>query len=250
MRFMRHHPPGRFGAEFPPLCAAAVCLSGLLVSPTTYAARPMITDDARVVDAKSCQIETWVKNNRDSTEYWALPACNFTGNLELTFGGARGKDDTGTQTTDVVFQGKTLFKPLESNGWGWGLAVGNVRHPAIHSDGNLIGDLYAYVPASFSFRDDRVVVHTNLGWLHEKESKRHRMTWGVGSESQLGERTWLIAETFGQNQGKPFYQVGFRHWIVPNHVQIDTTYGNRFGSNTGERWFSIGLRLLSAPFLP
>lgn len=40
----------------------------------------MITDDARTVDAKACQVETWVKFNRDSTEYWALPACNFTGN--------------------------------------------------------------------------------------------------------------------------------------------------------------------------
>jgi len=37
---------------------------------------------------------------------------------------------------------------------------------------------------------------------------------------------------------------------VPDHVQIDTTYGNRFGSGSEERWISIGLRLLSVPFLP
>lgn len=221
-----------------------------LAIPSAQAARPMITDDARVVDAKACQVETWVKRNPDSTEYWALPACNFTGNLEITLGGALGKDDTGTRTTDVVLQGKTIFKPLEPNGWGMGLAVGNVRHPAIHTDANLIGDLYAYVPTSFSFRDDRFVLHTNLGWLHEKVGHKDRMTWGVGSETQLAERTWLIAEGFGQDRGKPFYQFGFRHWLVPNHVQVDTTYGNRAGSGTEERWFSIGLRLLSVPFLP
>ena len=56
--------------------------------------------------------------------------------------------------------------------------------------------------------------------------------------------------TFGQNAGKPFYQIGVRHWIVPNRVQIDTTYGNQIDSNMDERWFSIGLRLLSVPFLP
>jgi len=33
-------------------------------------------------------------------------------------------------------------------------------------------------------------------------------------------------------------------------VQVDATYGNRAGSSTQERWFSIGLRLLSSPFLP
>jgi hypothetical protein len=33
-------------------------------------------------------------------------------------------------------------------------------------------------------------------------------------------------------------------------MQIDASYGNRFGRNTEERWFSIGLRLLPVPFLP
>ena len=74
------------------------------------------------------------------------------------------------------------------------------------------------------------------------------MTWGLGTEAQLTERTWLIAETFGQNQGKPFHQLGLRHWLVPDRIQLDATYGNRNGG--GERWFSIGLRLLTPAFLP
>ncbi|UJB67553.1 hypothetical protein YS110_21265 [Acidovorax sp. YS12] len=227
-----------------------LALAALLPWGAAQAARPMVTDDARIVDAKACQVESWVKRNQDSTEYWAQPACNFTGNLELSLGGAKGKDDGGTQTTDIVLQAKTLFKPLEPDGWGWGLAVGNVRHPAIHTGNNLLGDLYAYVPATFSLRNDRVLVHTNVGWLHEREARRHRMTWGLGTEVQWSASTWLIAEVFGQNQGKPFYQVGLRYWLVPDHVQVDTTYGNRAGSGAQERWFSIGLRLLSPAFLP
>ncbi|ODU60286.1 MAG: hypothetical protein ABT02_06835 [Comamonadaceae bacterium SCN 68-20] len=227
-----------------------LALAALLPWGAAQAARPMVTDDARIVDAKACQVESWVKRNQDSTEYWAQPACNFTGNLELSLGGAKGKDDGGTQTTDIVLQAKTLFKPLEPDGWGWGLAVGNVRHPAIHTGNNLLGDLYAYVPATFSLRNDRVLVHTNVGWLHEREAQRHRMTWGLGTEAQWSASTWLIAEVFGQNQGKPFYQVGLRYWLVPDHVQVDTTYGNRAGSGAQERWFSIGLRLLSPAFLP
>ncbi|WP_197685181.1 hypothetical protein [Herminiimonas arsenitoxidans] len=246
MRMTRFQYPGRFGAAFPPL---SVVLSLLLwaLATSAHAARPMITDDARIVDDKSCQLESWVKMNRGSTEYWAMPACNFSGNLEVTMGGSRTHDDAaGTFTSDQILQGKTLLKPLETNGWGAALTVGIDRHP---QSGNG-SDVYANVPLSFSFNDDKFVLHTNTGWLREQESKRDRLTWGLGSETQLTERTWLIAETFGQNQGKPSYQMGLRHWIVPNRIQIDTTYGNQFGSSTSQRWFSIGLRLLSLPFLP
>ena len=73
---------------------------------------------------------------------------------------------------------------------------------------------------------------------------------GLGSEILLTKNTWLIAETFGQNQGRPFFHVGFRYWLYPDHIQIDTTYGNRFGAGTDEQWFSVGLRLISPAFLP
>jgi hypothetical protein len=244
VRIARFQHPGRIKAAYPPLRPALLCAALLAVS-TAHAARPMVTDDARIVDAKACQLETWVKKNPDSTETWALPACNFTGNLELTVGGALTREASDTRTTDVVMQGKTLFKTMEPNGWGIGLAAGTVRHSQADTR-----DGYAYVPTSFSFGDDAVVVHTNVGWLREGETRRNRLTWGLGTEAQLAERTWLIAETFGQNPGKPFHQLGLRHWLVPDRVQLDATYGNRNGGGTGERWFSIGLRLLSVPFLP
>jgi hypothetical protein len=244
MRTTRFPHPRRFGAAHP-LFRLALLGPAILAATAVHAARPLITDDARTVDAKACQVESWVKKNPESTEAWALPACNFTGNLELTLGGAMTREAGRTQTTDVVMQGKTLFKTMEANGWGMGLAAGTVRHARADTR-----DWYAYVPISFSFRDDDVAIHTNLGWLREGETRRNRLTWGVGTEARLTESTWLIAESFGQNQGKPFLQLGVRHWLVPDRVQLDVTYGNRTGGGNGERWFSIGLRLLSVPFLP
>lgn len=243
--------PMRYGADFPPrrplralMFASAM---GLGVS-AAEAARPMVTDDARIVDAGACQVESWIKRNHSDTEYWAMPACNFTGNFELAFGAARGSDADGSRTTDIALQGKTLFRPLEANDWGAGLAFGAVRHPS-DSESNLIGDLYAFVPISASFNDDRLVVHTNLGWLHERSERSHRLTWGVGAEAQVTPRVWLIGETFGENKGSPLFQVGLRYWIVPDRVQLDATYGNSWPGRSQDRWVSIGLRLLSAPFL-
>lgn len=205
----------------------------------------MITDDARIVDAKACQVESWVRKNQDSTEYWALPSCNFSGNLELTAGGARTSDDAGTSTTAAVLQAKTLFRPLSTNDWGIGVAAGTIRRP------NLSGERewYAYIPASLSLKDDRVVLHANLGWVREQNTAQHKMTWGLSSELQMSARSWLVLESFGQNQGKPYYHAGVRFWVVPNHAQIDATVGNRVGSGSSDRWVSIGLRLLSLPFL-
>lgn len=225
----------------------ALALAACLGAGSAEAARPMITDDARIVDAKACQLESWVRRNEGSTEYWAMPACNPTGNLELTLGGSRGRVDGHVRTTDVQFQAKTLIKPLETDGWGMGVAVGTIRHP--HGAGSA-RDWYTYVPASFSFAGDKLVLHSNVGWMDAASAGTRYATWGLGSETRLAEHTWLIAETFGQDRRKPSYQFGLRHWVVPNRVQIDVTYGNRMGSGTQERWISFGLRLLSPPFLP
>ena len=228
----------------------ALLLSLMLIPfGTAQAARPMITDDARIVDDKACQLESWTRHNRDSDEYWALPACNFTGNLEVALGAGHTHVPNGRSTTETVFQGKTLFRQLEANSWSWGLAVGGARHNGKGQEG-IGNDYYAYLPATFSFRDDQVFMHTNLGWSRDGETKRQRATWGVGSELQLSPSTWLIGETFSQQSGRPFYQVGVRRWLVQDRIQIDATYGNRLGSESQQRWFSVGLRLLSLPFLP
>lgn len=223
--------------------------AALLLAPAVaHPARPMITDDARTVDAKACQVESWARTDRGSREYWALPACNFTGNLELTLGGAVTRDAEGSATSDVILQGKTLLKPLEANGYGVGLALGYAAHPAAQ-DGKALGDPYFYVPVSLSFADDRFVLHANAGARHVRNDHKARATWGLGSETLLTPRAYLIAETFGETRANAAVQIGIRYWIVPNHVQVDTTVGNQYGSKPGERWFSVGLRLISLPFL-
>jgi hypothetical protein len=227
----------------------AALIAALLLNPAVaYPARPMITDDARTVDAYACQVESWVRTNQGSREYWALPACNFTGNLELTLGGSRTSDATGSETSDIILQGKTLLKPLETNGYGVALAVGYAAHPAAQ-DHRLLGDPYFYVPVSFSFASDRVVLHTNAGARHVRDENKARATWGLGSETMITPRVYLIAETFGETRANASYQLGVRFWVVPNHVQVDTTYGNQYGDKHDPRWFSVGLRLLSVPFL-
>lgn len=214
-----------------------------LLPQLAFAARPLVTDDARLTTAGSCQLESWVRSNRDSREAWALPACNPTGNLELTLGGGRARSDGAPGTEDYVFQAKTLFRPLATNDWGWGLTLGTVRHPREYPGPNLLGNSYVTLPLSVSFDDDNVVLHANVGWLRERASGRRHLTWGTGGEFRLTERLSGIAEAFGDDRNKPYGQIGGRVQIVPDLIQVDATVGRQFAGPADSRWISLGLRL-------
>lgn len=216
-------------------------LAATVSLPSAHAARPMITDDARLTDPSACQLESWMHIHGQQRELWALPACNPGSNFELTLGGALAYNGGHPESGAQLIQGKTLLKPLVTNSYGIGLAAGYATQPGNSHSGNP----YFYLPLSFSLADDRVVLHTNLGYTRERENKENRLTWGLGSETQLTAKTWLIAEAYGQDRGSPFFQVGLRHWIVPGHVQVDTTYGSQVGQFSDQHWISIGLRLIS-----
>ncbi|KAA6123724.1 hypothetical protein [Cupriavidus cauae] len=218
----------------------------LCLSPLAWAARPLVTDDARIVDPQSCQLESWLRFNRDGTERWALPGCNFTGNFEWTFGGAvqRYGDGPGNAITDLQFQGKTVLKPVETNGYGVALTLGMTEYPKAERR-RTPGGLYLNLPLTVSMRDDRLLLHANFGATHDRAERQTRMTWGVAGEAAVSERWAMIAESFGESGDKPWIQLGARVWIVPQRVQVDMTWGTQLNQPRETRFVSIGLRLLS-----
>lgn len=241
------------GGAFRGTRVIALVATGVLlasgVAPDCLAARPMMTDDARITDAGACQLEAWKRNNRDSNEFWALPACNPTGNLELTLGGNELPDGSGGRTHDMVVQGKTLFRTLETGGYGIGLAAGLVRHTAPGPGQGRLSSAYFYVPASKSFLEDKLILHLNLGAQNNRDNGSKPLTWGIGTEINFTPRFALIAETYGDNHTRNFYQAGVRIWIIPNRWQIDSTFGAQAGSLGASRWWTIGIRLITPPFL-
>ena len=203
-----------------------------------HAARPFVTDDARVVDRGGCQIETFYKEQRaySGSEFWFLPACNPFG-LELTAGGNRIEDEHS-----VVLQGKTLLKPLQANGSGFALTLGT--YYVNPQDGRNVWSPYVNGIGSFSFLDDRAVVHANVGAIRDRIAGFDRGTWGLGLEALLvAPRLYGILETFGQYADKPTHHAGLRFWIVPNKFQVDSTVGNQNG-DPPQRFYSVGLRFL------
>lgn len=221
---------------------ACVCSGLALTWASAHAARPFMTDDARITTAESCQLESWTRQYRDRNENWVLPACNLTGNFEITAGAGRFHADGQTHSTDQVLQGKTLLRPLETNSWGWGVAFGVVRHAGSQAGSNNPGSRYIYLPLSWSMHDDQVVVHANLGWTHERQSQKNLTSWGLGAEYWVHPKVMLIAETFGDDRQKPLVQTGLRFSVIPGLLQIDATRGAQPHGHAHTRWTSFGLR--------
>ena len=227
------------------LLNAGAVVATIVVATNTHAGRPMVVEDAELLDEKSCQVETFVQRNRgESTEYWVVPSCNPTGNLEISIGGMRERA-SGERETHGVIQAKTVFREVEPGDWGVGLVVGNEWSRS----SRFWNDYYATVPFTFALRDERTLVHANIGWRHERDGRRDFLTAGLGLEYELSERNALSAETFVEDSGRPFYQVGYRHWLVQDRVQFDLSYGSRFGGGR-ERFATVGFVFVSPPFLP
>jgi hypothetical protein len=204
------------------LTCQALALFTLLFAPPAPAARPFVTDDARIVE--HCQVETFYKEQRNysGSEFWFLPACNAFG-FEITFGGNRIEGEH-----NEILQTKFLLKPLEPNGIGYALSLGWFG-----------GDPYFNAIASKSFLDDRLVVHANLGSFRDAGG-----IWGLGLEALLlRPRLYGILETYGQHRETPTWHYGLRFWVIPDRFQIDATRGEQTG--TGNRQFyTVGLRFL------
>jgi hypothetical protein len=237
---------GRTGAS-----GVFTLFAALLAAPgAATAARPLVTDDARVVDPGACQLETWTRIGDAGDEFWALPACSVIANLEMTAGvGVLPAERGGSPEHPVVqLQAKTLFPGLGTNRVGVGLAVGTVLRAHDQLDElnqDRLGEFYAYVPATVALLPERALVHLNLGARYRGEGAGGFMIWGVGTEVIVLGPFTAVAEVYGDAPGPSFTQAGLRISIVPDHVQIDATYGRRIPDGSDEEWATVGLRLIS-----
>ncbi len=229
-----------------PCAAVALIAAGLLSSGAVQAARPMNTDDANVVDPKSCQDESWFKKSRTSIERWSVPGCNFFADTEVSLG-TNLQTDSGLQSNRLyLLQAKKRWRVLESGDWGMSSTLGLVRSSQTGPAPAQVHDTYLNVPVTWSLGQDRFA-HLNIGWIKHKDQGQGAMTWGLGGEHPLHRRIIAIAETYGEQMQGTKYQLGLRFWVMPQRVQVDTTVGNAVGGSSSQRWLSIGLRLLTPP---
>lgn len=233
---------------------AWLIILGAWLCQSAHAARPMITDDANIVDAQSCQLESWVKTSQAGLERWAIPGCNLAWDTEFSLGGNAQNTTQGGDSQFWLFQAKKRWKKLETYSWGLSTTLGRVterpgRGQQLSNEAlppSSAQDTYLNVPITWAVASDRLV-HLNVGWIHHERLRVSHPTWGLGSELGLTPRSFVIAEVFGETGMQNKTQMGLRYWVSPQKLQLDTTYGQPLRGGKEERWISIGLRWLSDP---
>ncbi len=208
-----------------------------------WAGRPLVTDDAGLTEARACQMETWRQGSEDTSEWWALPACNPFGNFEVTAGLAALKSEGSDRVQSYLVQGKTLVRALENGNYGFGVAFGVLR-----PDQGQGGTDYAYVPLSLMSGNGATVAHFNLGWLRDRVLDAHRTTWGLAVEHAWTGRISTFGEVFGDNATDPTLHVGVSFGLIPERIQLDTTYGHSTGTANSGNFYSIGVNFYLPPF--
>lgn len=222
----------------------SLCLG--LASLPAFAARPFNTDDARIVDPGGCQIEIVFKKQRNfgEREAWFVPGCNPSGNLELTFGGLNVQNDADGRASSLNAQGKTILKPLQTNGYGIAATLGAARQRPFAADLASHWSPFVNLISSISLQNDVTVLHANAGVQDDRNTGVLRPTWGLGAEILVAPRLYAIVESYGQKGEKASQQIGLRYWIVPERVQVDGTLGSQRSGPPARNWISVGLRLL------
>jgi len=223
-----------------------VAASLLVVVAPAEAGAPLVTDDADVIEDKSCQFEAWATARQAARDYWAVPACNFFWNTELSLGFAGENKADAPSARQYVLQVKSQFAKRESV-WSIGAVAGIGRE---NGSGEPEAPSSAYYGKALLslFPTDDLEVDVNLGASRDFGAKA-TVAAGLALQYEIFERTTAFAEVFHDQKGPGSYQVGARYAFVPDRFEAYASYGNRLGSEK-QWWATAGIRINTTAFLP
>lgn len=239
--------PGRYAAGMKPLCqyAAWLAATAILVahSSAALAGRPLQTEDAAVLDAGECELETVLSraSARDLPTLRAGSAqvgCGFgyRSQAALLAGATRG---AGERIDELALVGKSALRPLTDEQTGVTLAwlLGAQRSP-----GGSLRHESTELKAVVTHPAGPWLLHANLGMARSRAERQNRTVWSVAAE-----RTGLgpidaMAEVFGDDRSDPWLNAGLRWTVIDKQLFVDGSYGVQMNSGRA-RLLTVGLKL-------
>ncbi len=218
----------------------AVC--SLLLSQPSWAGRPFTTEDAGVIAARDCELETFGSHVRARAEAserggWAQAGCGIGFNTQLAVGAGRfGSGDESS--TLAAITGKTALLPLAEDRFGITLAYA-LEH--LKSPGQRFRHAASSAALVVSIPHGRTITHANLGIVRDRLENKTRGTYALAIE-RVGERGLDVGvEIFGEGSESPWIGTGARYAIKPEKLFVDFSFAVQSGSSEA-RQLTVGLK--------
>jgi hypothetical protein len=204
-----------------------------LVATTAQAARPLVTEDAGVLDRGDCELEgafSRVRGDGPAERGGALQlACGAGLQTQLAAAIATTRAD-GERTLAAAAIGKTALRELTDEQAGIALAYsfGGERPPGMgwrYDVTSLVG--VVTMPA----RAD-LLLHLNAGASRSRVDRQTTAVWAAAVELlDLGGSGFdLMAETFGTHREPLWLNAGVRYTVIDERLTVNASYGAQRGS--------------------
>jgi len=212
---------------------AASCL--LVAAPSALAGRPLQTEDAGVLEPRSCEVEGATLRTRaagvtarDST--LAL-ACGFGLSSQAGIAISRSQA-SGERARAAELFGKTRLRqgqgdetPALTLAWALGMSRTDGAAEGWQQANRELNLVYSAPAGPGS-------VHLNLGHARDQASRLRSTTWGAAYEHEgvdAGGVKWQpMAELFGDDREGAWWNLALRATVVPDRVFVDLSYGRQF----------------------
>jgi hypothetical protein len=199
-------------------------------------------DAADISDLGSCKVESWlsVARNSDFTAV-ANPSCvvDLGRPVEVSTQLSRSRAG-GDWSTGLAPKAKFNIEPTGIGKLGYSFYGGG----GFDAQTGENTSVFAVIPATWRL-SETMRFNFNGGWLWDRSSNRHFMTYGVGYDWKFTDVLQLTLETFGQlgdavtpSAGRPRFQAGVRY--RPGEIfSVDLIVGrNITGENSN--WITLG----------
>lgn len=208
-----------------------------------WAGRPLATEDAGVLAAGECEIESFAarahaSGNPAASVLWGQLGCGVGGASQVAAGLGRERAP-GERTHLAGLSGKTSLRELTEAGSGFALAytllAAKPRGRSMRGDASEVRAVLTVPQGAWQ-------LHANLGVSRDHAAGRTSTTWGVALEraGAVGALD-LMGEVFGDDRARPWVQVGLRYPLIADRLFIDAAWATQ-PSRHGDRLVSVGVK--------
>jgi hypothetical protein len=212
-----------------------------------HAGRPLQTEDAGILEAGSCEIESHVARiaGADTRERAASLqfGCGVGAATQLALALARARADR-ERGSGGELNGKTRL---------WRGVGSDVDAPALTlayalSSLKVAGEARRHSASEVQLAYTRTLrsgalLHANLGHARDERARARTTTWGLAVEAAPWGAWTPMAEAFGDDRQPAWWNLGLRAAVVRERLFVDGSYGRQL-SGASPHWVTLGVKLV------